>query len=127
VRAGYRHPYGNWHDRIANLRFVQDIPLRPSHPTWSTLAAIGEQLPLLADKPILMCWGEQDFCFNMRFLARWREIYPHAEVKTWPEASHYLLEDAGAEIIPEIVAFLQKQLQQSRDGSICNMTDSRPV
>lgn len=108
VRAGYRHPYGNWHDRIATLRFVQDIPLQPSHPTWPTLAAIGEQLPLLADKKILMCWGEQDFCFNMRFLERWREIYPQAEVKSWPEAAHYLLEDAGEEIIPAIVAFLQK-------------------
>jgi pimeloyl-ACP methyl ester carboxylesterase len=44
----------------------------------------------------------------MRFLERWREIYPQAEVKSWPEAAHYLLEDAGEEIIPAIVAFLQK-------------------
>ena len=108
VREGYRYPYGNWHDRIATLRFVQDIPLKPSHPSWTTLQTIGEKLPLLADKPILMCWGEKDFCFHLGFLARLREIYHKAEVHTYPNASHYLLEDAGEEIIPVIEQFLQQ-------------------
>ncbi len=27
VKQGFLAPYGNWHDRIATHRFVQDIPL----------------------------------------------------------------------------------------------------
>jgi pimeloyl-ACP methyl ester carboxylesterase len=111
VKAGYRAPYGNWHDRIATQRFVQDIPLKPSHPTWTTLQTIGEKLPLLAEKPILMCWGERDFCFHLGFLARWQELYPQAAVHTYPAASHYLLEDAGEEIFPVIEQFLRQPLR----------------
>ena len=103
VCEGYRFPYQNWHDRIATQRFVQDIPLKPSHPTWRTLQEIEERLPLLAEKPISLIWGAQDFCFHPGFLKRWMEIYPKAEVHSFPEASHYLLEDAGDKIIPLIL------------------------
>ena len=72
----------------------------------------GVGLPLLAEKPILMCWGEQDFCFHLGFLARLREIYPKAAVHTYPNASHYLLEDAGEEIIPVIEQFLQQPVSK---------------
>ncbi len=34
VRAGYLAPYRTWHDRIAVLRFIQDIPLSTSHPSY---------------------------------------------------------------------------------------------
>lgn len=103
VKEGYRFPYRNWHDRIATQRFVQDIPLKKSHPTWNTLSGIEEKLQLLKDKPITLCWGEQDFCFHTGFLKRWQQIYPNAEVHCLPDASHYLLEDAGNEVIPIIL------------------------
>ena len=103
VCAGYRFPYQNWHDRIATQRFVQDIPLKPSHPTWNTLQEIETKLPLLKEKPICLIWGEQDFCFHLGFLKRWQQIYPKAEVHTFAEASHYLLEDAPDKILPLIV------------------------
>ncbi len=106
VKAGFLHPYGNWRDRIATLRFVQDIPLHDGHPSYKTLTEIEKGLPRLADKPLLVCWGGRDFCFNHHFLSRWRELFPAAQVREWPEAGHYALEDAGSEIIPSIAAFL---------------------
>ena len=60
----------------------------------------------LADKPILLCWGERDFCFPMKFFHRWREIYPKAQAVSFPEASHYLLEDAPEKVIPLLRDFL---------------------
>lgn len=110
VKEGYRYPYQNWKDRIAILRFVQDIPLNTSHPTWQTLAEIEKKLPLLEDRKILLCWGEQDFCFHMRFFQRWKtEFFPNAETASFPDASHYLLEDKPDAIIPRLINFLKNE------------------
>ena len=106
VKAGYRAPYDSWRNRIGTQRYVQDLPMTPQHPTWPVLVGIEERLPLLVDKPILLCWGERDFCFPMKFLHRWREIYPKAQAVSFPEASHYLLEDAPEKVIPLLRDFL---------------------
>ena len=37
VKNGYLMPYDNWQNRIATLRFVQDIPLKSSAPSYKTL------------------------------------------------------------------------------------------
>ncbi len=34
VKAGYLAPYDSWRHRVAVLRFVLDIPLGPSHPSY---------------------------------------------------------------------------------------------
>jgi haloalkane dehalogenase len=106
VREGYLFPYRNHHDRIATLRFVQDIPLDPAHPTWRTVAEIDARLPLLRDTPLLILWGGKDWCFDDRFLAGWLARFPHAEVHRFDNAGHYVLEDAHEEIIPRIMHFL---------------------
>ncbi|MFA5203527.1 MAG: alpha/beta fold hydrolase [Lentisphaeria bacterium] len=106
VRAGYLAPYDSWANRIATLRFVQDIPLSPRHPTRATLEAVEQNLPRLADKPLLLLWGMRDFCFTPAFLAEWRRRFPAATVVEFPDAGHYLLEDAGDQAIRRIREFL---------------------
>lgn len=103
VREGYRYPYGNWHDRIATQRFVQDLPLSPKDASYRTFAEIEEKLHLFKDTPVSLIWGEKDFCIHTGFLRRWQNIYPHAVTRTFPDAAHYLLEDAGDRIIPIIL------------------------
>ncbi len=105
ARAGYLAPYGNWRDRIATHRFVEDIPLAPRHPTWDVVRGIEQQLPLLAGKPLRILWGGRDFCFDDRFLRRWRQIFPQARVTRFADAGHYLLEDARAEVVPLLREF----------------------
>lgn len=107
VRAGYLLPYRSWHDRVANLRFVQDIPLRPSHPTWNTVDAIDRQLGQLRDTPALILWGGRDWCFDDHFLAGWLQRLPDARVVRYDDAGHYVLEDAHAAIVPEVARFLR--------------------
>lgn len=106
VSAGLLAPYDSYANRIAQLRFVQDIPLSPRHPSWGTMVEIQHGLPQLADKPMLICWGMQDFCFNARFLEAWRTHFPKADVHTFEDAGHYVLEDAYDRIGPLATQFL---------------------
>lgn len=106
VRAGLLAPYDSWANRVAILRFVQDIPLRRSHPSWETVTDIQKQLHLLAEKPMLICWGMQDFCFTEAFLDIWQSYFPHARTHRFEDAGHYVLEDAGERVIPLVERFL---------------------
>jgi len=108
VQSGLIAPYNNYHNRIATLRFVQDIPLKSSHQTWQILVGIQKKLNLLADKKIIICWGGKDFCFNDSFLKVWQQYFPKAELNYYPDAGHYILEDKKAEIIPIINNFILK-------------------
>jgi len=106
VRAGYLAPYHSWHDRIAVLRFVQDIPLVASHPSYSTLVSIEESLAAFRESPMLLVWGEQDWCFTTEFLAEFERRFPQAETLRLPDAGHYVFEDAHERIIPRVEKFL---------------------
>lgn len=106
VRTGYLAPYGNWADRIAILRFVQDIPLKRTHPSYATLAGIGQQLAQFQERPMLLLWGERDWCFTVDFLNEFQRRFPNAGTVRFPDAGHYLFEDAREEILPPLREFL---------------------
>lgn len=108
VRAGYLAPYDSYANRIANLRFVQDIPMTPDVPSYPVVQSIESQLTKFRDHPILIIWGKKDFCFNDHFLERWKSYYPKAEVHEVPDAGHYIVEDAHERIIPWMEKFLAK-------------------
>ncbi len=109
VRDAYCAPYGNWSDRIATLRFVEDIPLKPGDPGYDVVSDTAARLDVFRDRPVLVCWGDKDFVFDRHFLAEWKEIYPDAEVHQFPDCGHYILEDASEEIIPLIRRFLDDE------------------
>lgn len=98
VRRAYRAPYDSWSNRIATLRFVQDIPLSQSDPGYDIVADVERGLSRFADVPTLLCWGAKDFVFNDSFYARWKEVMPHAEFHYFEDCGHYVLEDAREEI-----------------------------
>jgi haloalkane dehalogenase len=108
VRAGYLAPYDSWRNRIAVLRFVQDIPLAPGDRSYELVREVEEGLHRFRETPLLLCWGERDFVFDLDFLAEWQRRFPQAEVHRFPEAGHYVLEDAAAEIIPLVRDFLKR-------------------
>jgi len=108
VRAGYLAPYDSFENRIANLKFVQDIPMKQIVPSYSVMQYIESNLKQFDGYPILIIWGIEDFCFNVKFLNKWREIFPRAEVREVCNAGHLVVEDAIDEIIPWIEGFLRK-------------------
>jgi len=108
VRQGYLAPYNSPENRIANLRFVEDIPMTPDVPSYPVVKHIESQLGYFRDRPTMIIWGMQDFCFNEYFLGRWKKYFPEAEVHEVAEAGHYVVEDADEQIIPWMVQFLRK-------------------
>jgi haloalkane dehalogenase len=106
VRAGYLKPYRSWKDRLAVLRFVQDIPLAPGDPSYDVVREVQDGLHRFAGVPMLICWGAQDFVFDDHFLAEWQRRFPAAEVHRFADAGHLVLEDAGERIVPLVREFL---------------------
>jgi len=106
VKKGYLLPYRNYKDRVAVNSFVKDIPLGPNHRTYEVMREIETKLKNLKC-PKLILWGEKDFCFNMKFFNRFREIYPDAEYVTYPNAGHYVIEDAKNETLTRVKEFMK--------------------
>jgi haloalkane dehalogenase len=114
VRAGLLAPYDSWAHREAIYRFVADIPMRPSAPSWPALVDLEERLPSLADRPWMFCWGMRDWCFTPWFLDRFLEFFPHAETHRLADAGHYVVEDAHERIAPLVSNFLQATQKRGR-------------
>ncbi|HID22094.1 MAG TPA: alpha/beta fold hydrolase [Planctomycetaceae bacterium] len=116
IRRGYLAPYDSWRNRIAILRFVQDIPMSKRHPSYATLAEIEQGLSRFRRHPVLLIWGERDWCFTRHFLEEFQRHWPQAETVTLPEAGHYVFEDARERIAAEVGRFLRQT--SPRDNSL---------
>jgi haloalkane dehalogenase len=108
IREAFTGPYDSWSNRIATLRFVQDIPLKPSDRGYEILLSTEQKLQQFADKPGLIAWGERDFVFDEPFLKKWQQHLPNASVLRYPDCGHYILEDGGEKLIGEISDFLDQ-------------------
>lgn len=108
AKAGLLAPYDSWANRVAVHHFVLDIPLKPNHPSYATLAAIEQGLSKLRNKPVGLIWGMQDWCFTPHFLERFIEFFPEAEVHRLADAGHYVVEEAHEQIVPLVESFLQR-------------------
>ena len=107
VKLGYLLPYRSWADRVGHLRFVQDIPLHAGVASWPVILETERGLERLRDKPMLICWGKRDFCFNDWFLHEWQRRFPNAESHEFEDAGHYVVEDAHESILPLMKKFLE--------------------
>lgn len=106
LRDAYCAPYDSWDHRIAILRFVQDIPLRPGDGSYEDVSHIESRLDKLRDIPMLILWGTKDFVFDEAFLQEWERRFLKAEVRRFEDCGHLLFEDAAEEVIPLIETFL---------------------
>ncbi|MBA3849334.1 MAG: alpha/beta hydrolase [Opitutus sp.] len=104
VKRGFLFPYDSWANRIATHRFVVDIPSGQGTPADRALAGIEARLPLLRERPVSLVWGGADFCFNRHYFDRWTALLPNADTHYLHAAGHYLIEDAGAEVVSCISA-----------------------
>ena len=101
-------PYNNWDNRRAVHRFVQDIPLKPSHPSWHMVDQTSRLVDNFGHIPMLIMWGLQDFVFDQHFLAEWERRFPDAEYHRFADGGHYIFEDYGQECADLMVDFLHK-------------------
>ena len=108
VARGYLAPYGSWDDRVAIQAFVDDIPMKASHPSWDALAECERTLPNLASKRIFLPWGERDWCFTTAFRDEFVRRFPGAIVEGYADAGHYVFEDAADRLRVGLNAFLRR-------------------
>lgn len=106
VRAGYTGPYNSWDNRIATVRFVQDIPLKEGDRGYKLIADTAQQLQRFAHKPALLVWGLKDFVFDETFYRVWQRYLPDAELYPLADCGHYVLEDGGEPLLDRIEQFL---------------------
>jgi len=108
VKKGLIAPYNSWKNRIATLKFVQDIPVERNDPSYGLVQSVDENLHLLNHIPMLILWGERDFVFDTDYLKEWQRRFPRAKVHAFSDAGHYVLEDVPNEIVGLVKNFLQK-------------------
>ena len=107
VQNGLTAPYNSWKNRIATLRFVQDIPVFPEDPSYGIVKHADRYLDALKNIPMLILWGEKDFVFDMDYLAEWRRRFPGAEAHSFAQAGHYVLEDETEAVLAKIASFIE--------------------
>lgn len=108
VKQGLLLPYDSWANRIATYEFVRDIPLLPGDRAYAVVKETENNLPRLNAVPKQIYWGLKDFVFDADYLALWQKHFPDAEVHSFADRSHYIVEDALAEIISGMETFLHK-------------------
>jgi len=108
VKTGLTAPYNSWKNRIATLKFVQDIPVKPKNPSYQLVKDVDNSLHKMKDIPMLICWGKRDFVFDNDYLEQWRRRFPKAKVHTFSNAGHYVLEDEKDRIVALVGDFFKK-------------------
>jgi len=108
VRACLIAPYNSPRNRLATLKFVQDIPLSPSDSSHALVRAVDKNLHQLSEIPMMICWAMKDFVFDADYLAEWRLRFPKARVHVFPKAGHYLLEDEPEAVGSHVMDFLNQ-------------------
>ena len=108
VGEGYLAPYDSWANRVAHHRFIKDIPLEQGHSTRDFFFGIDEGLKAFSGLPVMVIWGEQDFCFTTHYRDGFMERFPQAELHSFADASHWVVEDAHERVLPLVQTFLAR-------------------
>jgi pimeloyl-ACP methyl ester carboxylesterase len=107
VKAGLIAPYNCWKNRVATLKFVQDIPLVPSDPSYGLVSHVQRHLFRLNQIPKLVIWGARDVVFDKDYFREWKRRFPGAQTHLFEDAGHYILEDKPEQVIGLIQKFLR--------------------
>lgn len=114
VGEGFYAPYRSSKRRLAIADFVADIPLEPDHESAAALDAIAAGLDQLSDVPTLLLWGPRDKVFSDLYLHDLESRLPHAQVHRFPNAAHFVGEDA--DISGAINAWIEPLVLDSLDA-----------
>ncbi|MCG8635188.1 MAG: alpha/beta fold hydrolase [Desulfobacterales bacterium] len=106
VKKGLIAPYNSWKNRIATLKFVQDIPITPEDRSYSIVERVDRRLTRLKQDKLMFLWGTRDFVFDVNFLNEFQRRFPQTRAHVFHDAGHYLFEDKPRETLDLIKSFL---------------------
>ena len=87
--------------RAATFACVQEI--KNAGPFWDAQWARVDRLRSI---PMLIAWGMKDPLIPPDLMERWKEALPQAQVRTFPEAGHFVHEEAAGELTDAMHVFL---------------------
>ncbi|MBU8849004.1 MAG: alpha/beta fold hydrolase [Desulfobacterales bacterium] len=108
VKKGLVEPYNSWKNRIATLKFVQDIPISKKDQSYTIVDHVDQHLKRLDESSLMFLWGAKDFVFDLAFLNEFRRRFPRATTHVFHDAGHYLFEDKPEKTARLIETFLKK-------------------
>lgn len=108
VKKGLVEPYNSWKNRIATLKFVQDIPISEKDQSFAVVDHVQNHLNRLDASQLMFLWGAKDFVFDLTFLNEFRRRFPRAATHVFHDAGHYLFEDKPEETCRLIPAFFSR-------------------
>jgi pimeloyl-ACP methyl ester carboxylesterase len=106
VKKGLTAPYNSWKNRIATLKFVQDIPIDKKDKSFCIVDHVDKHLTQLNEEQLLFLWGAKDFVFDLTFFNEFKQRFPRAKSHLFKDAGHYLFEDKPEETLERIKSFL---------------------
>jgi len=106
AKKGLVEPYNSWKNRIATLKFVQDIPITTKDQSYPVVDHVDRHLKMLPESNLMFLWGAGDFVFDLTFLNEFKRRFPRAKTHVFHDAGHYLFEDKPDETARLINAFL---------------------
>lgn len=71
------------------------------------LEALWSQREGIKDKPALILWGMKDIAFRERELNIWANLFTDCRVVKFEDTGHFVQEEKGGELLPEIGVFLK--------------------
>jgi len=101
IHAHFKNAIPDANTRKATHAFAKE--LLDAAPFW---AAQWGRVDRLGKIPTLLCWGLKDRFFPLDLLERWNKALPHASVRAYTEAGHFVHEEAHKELAEDIRAFL---------------------
>ncbi len=106
VKKGLVAPYNSWKNRIATLKFVQDIPITNKDQSYAVVEKVDQRLTQLNQDKLMFLWGTRDFVFDVSFLNEFQRRFPQTRAHVFHDAGHYLFEDKPQETMDLIKSFL---------------------
>lgn len=94
IHSQYLGPFPTPADRHGMYAFARQVA---AGSPWC--AGLWERREALAGIPAQLIWGMKDVAFGPKYLARWREALPQAQVLELPQAGHFAQEEAPAEAL----------------------------
>jgi len=100
VHRHYTAPLATPQDRKGSWVFPREVT---GSRDW--LDTLWNRRDAIADLPALLCWGMNDPVLGTAERRRFQALFPDARTVTFENAGHYVPEERGREIVPEIEAF----------------------
>ena len=100
VASAYRGPFERWEDREGCALFPRMLCVPWMEELW-------RRRSVLADVPARLIWGGADPAFPASMRDRLASVFDDCQVSVHEGVGHFVAEELGTRLVPEIEAFLQ--------------------